>query len=538
MIEKTKAIEIEDSFGEFEKFKQKFALDKIDYANLVFLYKVLIVERYSSKKFYVLNYNPLINVNKLHTKLHNVLSESYIESYKSRNKNKKDNEYVREDIKDELRRFAYLPYHNVFVCFTKYVIDRLTQRCDEIKNIKDEVVKKKAIKKLDNTLFHFSNVEEGMKQVIKEGERINYEAQKAYDKNKGKQIEFLYKQSLLECVERSQYCDSLVKLVSDIKKDLHGENKGNNINILSKCIKQQALKIIKEIYHIEDKEAKKRYHDGLVNVWDGKFYKGMANLLQKQIQTTLKKEKPEDKTEPQVNKEEEKSENKEEPQVNNNKNDIDKPIANMTQYNSKPNKGNIWSRIGRKWNKNNSYGTKLLTREEANEMIQKETDCKDFDLNKIYDDNSLNKSKKLSNNNIDSELSQILSQIFSQMRLYYKWDTNQHRQERLKEIEERKKDSFNIDQNGKIIIETKKISKKQEEEMIKRLSKPKEKHIQANTKNSGRKLKPDERHKLIEELIKRLYDAPMGKGDKSGKSKLEKTLTNLNNNKTFITELK
>ena len=91
MREKTKPIGIEDSFGKFEEFKKKFALDEIDDANLVFLYKVLIVEKYSSKKFNFIQYNPDINVNKLHTNLHNVLSESYIESYKSRNKIKNDN---------------------------------------------------------------------------------------------------------------------------------------------------------------------------------------------------------------------------------------------------------------------------------------------------------------------------------------------------------------------------------------------------------------------------------------------------------------
>ena len=474
MREKTKPIGIEDSFGKFEEFKKKFALDEIDDANLVFLYKVLIVEKYSSKKFNFIQYNPDINVNKLHTNLHNVLSESYIESYKSRNKIERDNKDVRKSVKAELRSFACLPYYNFFVCFTKYVIDRLKQRFDEIKILKDEVVKNQAMKELDYMLWLFSYGSEGFSQVIKEGELFGRKAKENYDDFKGTWMENFYKPILLKCVARNQYCDYLVQLISQIKKDLHGAKKDNNICILSNGIKQQALKIIKEIYHIKDKEAEKRYHNGLVKLWGGKFNKGMGKFLQKQIQTNLKNEKPEDKTEQQeIKAEENKETNKE------------KEKKEQTQ----------------------------------NESEQKAEFFKSSYLYPILC-NCLKEPKKVVKYNNDRKL--------SQKRLYKNEDTNQHRQERLKEIEERKKDSFNIDQNGKIIIETKKISKKQEEEMIKRLSKPKEKHIQANTKNSGRKLKKDEQ----KDLIDRLYYQPMGKYYKSGK-----TLTNLHNNKTFITGL-
>ena len=497
MIEKTQEIAIED-FGQFEEFKKKFALDKIDYANLVFLYKVLIVERYSSKKFNVINDNPLMNVNKLHTKLHNVLSESYINSYKTRNNIKDDNEHVRDRIKDKLREFASLPYHNAFVRFTKYVIDRLKQRCDEIKNIKDEVVKKKAIEKLDRTLWLFSNVSAGMKQVIKEGERMNNEAQKIYDKYKGTLMENFYKNSLLDCVVSSQYCDGLVQLVSDIKKELHGVKTDNNIHMLSNGIRQQALKIIKEIYHIEDKEAKERYHNGLVKLWRGNFHKGMVNFLKKQIQTNLKNEKPEDKNQPRVN---------------NNKNNI----FSILRYKRKNNIDN-----------NSNNNTDIFHIIPANRNVCSNTTIDEKNLTKSI----IQKHKEKNKNENIVQCGQKFSNE-ARARLVDRAETNKYRKQRLRDMEERKKELFNT-KKGKIIFETKKISPQREKEMINRLSQPKKKRDQINTKNSDRKLTKDEQ----KDLIDRLYYQPMGKDDKSGKSKLEKPLTNLNNNKTFITELK
>ena len=160
-----------------------------------------------------------------------------------------------------------------------------------------------------------------------------------------------------------------------------------------------------------------------------------------------------------------------------------------------------------------------------NELTQKAEYWKSSDLYKIYC-NCFKKPKKVVKYNNDRKL--------AQERLYHNKDTNKFRKQRLKNIEERKKELFNTDQNGKIIIGTKKISKKQEREIIDRLSKPNKKPMQANTENSGKKLTEDEQQELIYRLYyKPMGYKPMGKGDKSGKN-----LTNLHNNKIFITELK
>ena len=158
----SKQVVVSDNNDTFDSFKEHFALDSINFKDIIFLYKVMISERGAYKNYF--NYNPRMNVEKLHTKTHNILSDMYINLYKSKFQidNAVSKDFIRTKIENIFRNIAVSSNRGFFIDFSNYVLNRVKDRINEVGKIKDIVMHKKAI---DDLQFQFGLLTKGSESM-------------------------------------------------------------------------------------------------------------------------------------------------------------------------------------------------------------------------------------------------------------------------------------------------------------------------------------------------------------------------------------